>query len=121
MDDLNNNLPESSPGHGGKRPGAGRPKGSQNRLTAELKDMILGALEDAGGREYLARQAEENPSAFLALLAKVLPKNITAEVEHRHYVAEIPAPLATEDWLKARDEWLTAIAVTPGKPGKLSS
>ncbi len=38
--------------------------------------MILGALEaqDGGGIGYLARQAEENPRAFLALLAKLLPK-----------------------------------------------
>lgn len=35
--------------------------------------MILGALSDVGGRDYLARQAEENPVAFLGLVGKVLP------------------------------------------------
>lgn len=39
--------------------------------------MVLGALADAGGQKYLAKQAEENPTAFLALLGKCLPKDIT--------------------------------------------
>jgi hypothetical protein len=62
-------------GRGGKTrtSGQGRPKGVPNKLTAALKDMILQALDGAGGVEYLARQANENPSAFMALLGKVLP------------------------------------------------
>jgi hypothetical protein len=40
---------------------------------AELREMILTALEDSGGVSYLMRQAKENPTAFLALLGKVLP------------------------------------------------
>jgi hypothetical protein len=35
--------------------------------------MILGALDDAGGQDYLAEQAHKNPAAFMALLGKVLP------------------------------------------------
>jgi hypothetical protein len=35
--------------------------------------MILGALSDAGGREYLHRQADLNPAAFMTLVGKVLP------------------------------------------------
>jgi hypothetical protein len=42
--------------------------------------MIEGALTDAGGRAYLARQADENPSAFLSLLGKVLPRNVNADL-----------------------------------------
>ena len=64
---------------GGKRPGAGRKKGVPNKLTAELKDMILGALNDAhpdGGQEYLKLQATTNPNAFLSLVGKVLPMTV---------------------------------------------
>jgi len=43
--------------------------------------MILGALDDAGGRAYLAQQAQDNPGPFLALIGKVLPKDINANVE----------------------------------------
>jgi hypothetical protein len=56
-------------------------KGIPNRATAVLKDMILGALDDAGGRAYLAQQAQDNPGPFLALIGKVLPKDINANVE----------------------------------------
>jgi hypothetical protein len=51
----------------GTRPpaaGKGRPKGAANKMTRALKDMILGALDEAGGQQYLARQAEKNPAAF---------------------------------------------------------
>lgn len=54
----------------------GRAKGTPNKITKELKDMILGALNDAGGQEYLATQAVLNPGPFMALVGKVLPTTI---------------------------------------------
>ena len=46
--------------------------------TVEINlDMILNALSEAGGEQYLARQANENPSAFMTLLGKVLPTQVT--------------------------------------------
>ncbi|NBW51501.1 MAG: hypothetical protein EB060_12035 [Proteobacteria bacterium] len=56
--------------------GKGRPKGVPNKATGALKEMILGALSKVGGEEYLVRQAEENPTAFLSLIAKVLPTEL---------------------------------------------
>jgi hypothetical protein len=64
------------PGH--DRPGPGRPKGSQNKVTTALRDMILGALDRVGGEEYLAKLAIENSSAFASLVAKVLPSTLQA-------------------------------------------
>ena len=55
----------------------GRRKGTPNKLTRDLREMILGALADVGGRDYLAAQAETNPSAFLSLLGKLVPTEIT--------------------------------------------
>lgn len=63
------------PGDG--TPGPGRPKGSENKITRALKDMILEALEGAGGVDYLVLQAKENPTAFLSLVGKVLPLQVT--------------------------------------------
>lgn len=61
------------------RAGMGRPKGSVNKTTAALKDMILDALGNKGGIEYLERQADANPTAFLTLVGKVLPLQVNAE------------------------------------------
>ncbi len=52
--------------------------------------MILGALDDVGGRAYLAQQAILNPGPYMSLLGKVLPQQVDAQVEHR-YVARIPS------------------------------
>lgn len=57
--------------------GKGRVKGVQNKITKDLKAMVLGALDKSGGVDYLQRQAGENPAAFMTLLGKCLPKEIT--------------------------------------------
>lgn len=57
----------------------GRPKGVQNKLTKEVKTMILEALHKAGGVKYLTEQAKVNPKAFLTLLGKVMPMQVTGE------------------------------------------
>jgi hypothetical protein len=58
----------------------GRTGGTPNKTTRALRDMILGALDD-GGRQYLARQAEQNPTAFMTLLGKVLPTQLAGAPE----------------------------------------
>jgi hypothetical protein len=63
--------------NGGARPGAGRPKGSPNKLSHSLKEMILASLDDVGGKKYLARLAIENSSAYAGLIGKVLPTTLS--------------------------------------------
>ena len=46
-------------------------------MTATLKDMILAALDRAGGEEYLVEQGHKNPGAFMTLVGKVLPLAVT--------------------------------------------
>ena len=65
-------------GNGGK----GRPRGALNKITTALKEMILAALDEAGGQKYLAEQAQKNPSAFMALLGKVLPMTLDGSMDH---------------------------------------
>jgi hypothetical protein len=62
----------------GKKTG-GRVKGVPNKLTADVKAMILAALDEAGGVDYLRKQAVENPSAFMTLVGKVLPLQVTGQ------------------------------------------
>ena len=77
--DANGHLQKGHPG----LPGAGRPPGSLNRTTVQLKQAILDAAEAAGGEEgmvgYLKRLAIENSSAFSGLLKSVLPTTLAAE------------------------------------------
>lgn len=68
---------QSSGKKGGKRPGAGRPKGSLDKGNALIRDLACQALNQVGGVEYLARVAESHPGPFLALLGKILPIQVT--------------------------------------------
>jgi len=62
------------------RAGLGRPKGALNKNTRLLKDAILAAGENAGGKEglvgYLTEQAKKNPGPFMNLVGKVLPMQL---------------------------------------------
>ena len=73
-------------GKGGKREGAGRPKGVPNKLTKLLKDAILEAATLAGNADglvgYLQTQAVMNPGPFMALLGKVLPLQIAGDPDN---------------------------------------
>lgn len=59
----------------------GRAAGTPNKVTGELKDMILTALDKAGGVKYLHKQAADNPQAFMTLVGKVLPLQVNAKHE----------------------------------------
>jgi hypothetical protein len=48
---------------------------------ADIKAAILAAFDEVGGAAYLERQAEENPVAFMRLLAKVLPLQVTGNAD----------------------------------------
>ena len=57
----------------GNRASPGRPRGSPNRSTSELRTAILAALDQAGGIEYLTRLATSDPKVFATLLLRLLP------------------------------------------------
>lgn len=56
-------------------------KRGPNKNTAAIKDMILEALHGVGGVEYLMECAKDDKSrsAFLGLVGKVLPMQITGD------------------------------------------
>ena len=51
--------------------------------------MILAALDQNGGTEYLSAQARENPTAFLTLIGKVLPLTIAGSGENGEHVVHV--------------------------------
>lgn len=63
----------------GKPKTGGRQKGTPNKLTADVKAMVLDALDQAGGVGYLLTQAHDNPNAFMTLVGKVLPLTVAGD------------------------------------------
>jgi len=57
-------------------PGPGRPKGIPNKITGEVKGMIVAALRGVGGEKYLQQQARENPAAFMSLVGRIVPTEV---------------------------------------------
>lgn len=64
---------------GGKRLGAGRPKGSVDKSNKIIREMVAAALAGAGGVKYLQAVAKSHPPAFLALVGKTMPLQVTGE------------------------------------------
>lgn len=62
----------------------GKPKGAVTKTTAQIKDMILTALSDAGGSQYLLERAKDprTASAFLGLVGKVLPMQVIGDADN---------------------------------------
>lgn len=68
--------------------GKGRVKGVPNRISGDLREMVRAALEGAGGVDYLIVQAERNPTAFLSLVAKLIPTQVAADFTLHQGLAE---------------------------------
>ncbi len=69
----------------GKKTG-GRKKGTPNKFTGEVKEMVLEALSESGGVEYLKTQAANNPTAFLSLVGKVIPLQVKGSGDKGEHV-----------------------------------
>ena len=72
----------------------GRPPGSKNRVSAEVRDDLLAAYEALGGAAWLEDLGRENPELFTRLLLRVLPAPIDAEVGGEPLIVrfEVPEP-----------------------------
>jgi len=73
------NQSKKSNGRGGKRPGAGRPKGSLDKGNALIRELIVSALDELGGTAYLVDKAQSHPAAFLALIGRTMPLQVTGD------------------------------------------
>ena len=51
------------------------------KQTRDVKIMVENALADAGGEEYLRQQAIDNPTAFMALVGKLIPKDVSVKTD----------------------------------------
>lgn len=53
--------------------GPGRPKGMQNKSTAQIKSAFLEAFDHLGGVPALVHWARESPTDFYKLAARLIP------------------------------------------------
>ena len=79
-------IPSTAFKKGEKRHNQG--KRGPNKATKELKEMILGALDQSGGVAYLVERANDprTASAFLSLVGKVLPMTVQGPGEDGEHV-----------------------------------
>lgn len=57
----------------------GRKKGTPNKISRDIREAVLQSFATVGGAAYLAEQARANPTAYLSLVGKVLPLQVTGE------------------------------------------
>lgn len=61
----------------GRAKTGGIKKGTPRKETQLLTEMIDGALAKLGGMDWLEQQGRENPTAFMSLIGKRLPKDLS--------------------------------------------
>ena len=70
----------------GNSGGPGRPPGSPNHISAQLKGDIMDAYEQRGGVEWLAALPDR---LFVGLIAKVLPREKLVDLKDQEPPVEI--------------------------------
>ena len=54
---------------------------SGGKISGTVREMVLEALAEKGGTKWLKQQMDKNPAAYMALLGKVLPMQVTGANE----------------------------------------
>lgn len=67
----------------GKPAGSGRKKGSQNKLTRTVKETVLAAFNELQDdpKANIVAWGKRNPKDFYAVAAKLIPTEITGQIE----------------------------------------
>jgi hypothetical protein len=117
-------MPKISPR---PQPPGGSRKGRPNKISKIIKIEVLESFRMVGGRHYLARQAEENPTAYMNLLGKVIPQQIESAVGDLKIVVQaltgpvvpvrgvLNSPVAGHIWREPEQPIAIETDSTPGK------
>jgi hypothetical protein len=54
-------------------------KGTPNKVTTDLRQAIINALDRAGGEEWFLRLARKDKRSFTSLVGKLLPTQVTGK------------------------------------------
>lgn len=70
---------------------AGRPKGSQNKLTRTVKETVLAAFNElqSDPKANIIDWAKKNPSVFYQIAAKLIPTELNATLESKIITVEV--------------------------------
>lgn len=60
---------------------SGRPKGVPNKTTQTVKEAVVEAFSRVGGAKYLETIAKTEPKAFLTLLGRIIPTELTGSLD----------------------------------------
>ena len=82
-------------------PEPSRDRDNRHRTHRARLCRILAALAAKGGQKYLEKQADENPTAFLTLIGKIIPLQVTGKDGGPIQYQGINAPAK-----ETREEWL---------------
>ena len=63
----------------------GRPKGSRNKNTLVMREnvvrAVLGVFQKLGGEQFMLDWAKNEPSEFMRIYAKLIPKEQKVDLE----------------------------------------
>ncbi|HEX2728025.1 MAG TPA: hypothetical protein VHN20_19550, partial [Beijerinckiaceae bacterium] len=109
--------------------GKGRKAGSRNKTPAALKEAILHAFDEVGGKSYLAELARKDHRTFCALLGRILPRSlpdaageednsIVVEIVHETHEPRVPDLASDPFWARELAQKKLISGYDPGAPEK---
>ena len=78
----------------------GRPPGSCNSTTKDLKRVYLTAFDRMGGVDALIEWGTKSPDLFYSQISKLLPKGVEIKTDQQltiNIISAIPEPLPLEE------------------------
>ena len=66
----------------------GRTKGTPNKVTGLAKDAVAQVFDKIGGIEKMAEWAEDNPTQFYQIYAKLIPTQVNGAGEDGEHLVE---------------------------------
>jgi hypothetical protein len=99
---------------GGKRPGAGRPAGVPNKITADIKALAQVHAETAIRELATILTTSENDQARIAAAKELLDRGYGKSTQHAEVTGKDGSPLIPTNPTEMTDEQLAAIAAGSG-------
>jgi len=88
-------------GHGGARPGAGRPNGSQNKVTLEVRELALEHGPTALKNLVMLSQKAKSESVKLAAIREILDRAYGRPQQAMEIMSPTPEELPSDEEIAA--------------------